>query len=237
MRPCGYYDPGLFLINLSLDRHNRDRCGRQHRLFVTEFFKPLNEKENMSSVESDEKPKKPSVNLNQRNCWEFFNISQSAGKGIQNWNGGRKVMKKNGSTCMVIWCLILLSVISCAKKYVGVRQNTSRWCKINNLPSKCSYQDKYFSWDFTISKVEKGQEYIVQGSANGSKGDVKSIGRLDHAKSQFYLVMAYKDVIVDTVPLTLMGDDILSPIPFKQKFSYEGNFDAAAIFWEAYLRG
>ena len=131
----------------------------------------------------------------------------------------------------------VLGCLACAKQYEGKHYNTSRWSQIYQLPAKCTQTDKWFDWKFSIEKGSKINEFILIGTADGSKKDAKSFTHIVLEKSKFSLILANNGTVVDNISFHLIGTDINSPISFKRRFECQSSFDAAAIFWKAWVRG
>ena len=131
----------------------------------------------------------------------------------------------------------ILGCLACGKQHVGMNYNTSGWSQIYQLPAKCTQNDKWFVWEFSIEKGSKENEYIFIGTADGSKRGAKSVGNLVIAESRFSLILANNGTVVDNIPFRLRGRDISSPIPFEKKFECQSSFNAAAIFWSAKVQG
>ena len=132
---------------------------------------------------------------------------------------------------------LILGCLACAKQYVGKQFNTSGWSQIYRLPANCTQTDEWFVWKFSIEKGSKENEYILIGTADGSRGGAKSIGNIVPNKSRFSLIIANNGTVIDNIPFFLMGYDIHAPISFKRKFECQSPFNAAIIDWSASVRG
>ena len=131
----------------------------------------------------------------------------------------------------------ILGWLACGKQYVGMQVNTSGWSQIYQLPAYCMQNDKWFVWKYSIEKGSKENEYILMGTADGSKGGAKSVGNLVLNESRFSLILANYGTVVDNISFVLRGSDITSPIPFEKKFECQSPFNAATIFWSAKVQG
>jgi len=131
----------------------------------------------------------------------------------------------------------IVGCLACGKQYVGMPCNTSEWSQIYQLPAICTQNDQWFVWKYSIEKGSKENEYILIGTADGSKRGAKSIGNIVLHESRFSLILANNDTVVDNIPFLLRGRDINSPIPFEKKFECQSSFNAAAIFWNAKVQG
>jgi hypothetical protein len=131
----------------------------------------------------------------------------------------------------------ILGCLACGKQHVGMQYNTSGWSQIYQLPAKCTQNDQWFVWEYSIEKGSKENEYILIGTADGSKKGAKSIGNIVLAESRFSLILANNGTVVDNITFLLRGWDISSPIPFKKKFECQSSFNSAAIFWSAKVQG
>jgi hypothetical protein len=134
---------------------------------------------------------------------------------------------------------LVLNSISCSKRFVGRKVNTNsmRWSKVDHFPKNCFHSDKTFHWEYTIDKGDHPNEYVVTGYADGTRGNMRSIGRLVPSKSNFYIILANDNVIVDTFTFNLPGQSVTSKMNFKKKFTCEMEFNSITIFWQAYFRG
>ncbi len=131
----------------------------------------------------------------------------------------------------------ILGCLACGKQHVGMQYNTSGWSQIYQLPAKCTQNDQWFVWEYSIEKGSKENEYILIGTADGSKKGAKSVGNLVLNESRFSLILANNGTVVDNITFLLRGWDISSPIPFKKKFECQSSFNSAAIFWSAKVQG
>jgi hypothetical protein len=129
--------------------------------------------------------------------------------------------------------------VSCGKEFVGrqVNTNTQYWCQINALLSTCAQEDKWFVWEYSIEKGSKENEYILKGTADGSRGGAKSIGNIVLSESRFSLILANNGTVVDNINFRLGGNEINAPVSFKKIFECQSSFNAATIFWSAKVQG
>ena len=169
---------------------------------------------------------------------DFFQSNQFKGSEDMN-NFYRIICFRNGSRngLILITLFLVINSVSCGKQFVGRQVNTQYWCQINALPATCVQMDKWFVWEYSIDKGSKENEYILIGTADGSKGGAKSIGNIVPNKSRFSLIIANNGTVIDNIPFFLMGYDIHAPISFKRKFECQSPFNAAIIDWSASVRG
>ena len=131
----------------------------------------------------------------------------------------------------------ILGCLACGKQHVGMHYNTSGWTQIYRLPANGTQTDQWFFWKFTIERGSKENEYILIGTADGSRGSAKSVGNIVPNKSRFSLILANNGTVVDNIPFMLSGTDVNAPISFKRKFECQSPFNAAIIDWSAYVQG
>jgi hypothetical protein len=151
---------------------------------------------------------------------------------------GVGVWKKHPFVFIFLGFLIVFSLlsISCTKRFVGRSVSTYHWCKAYSFPATCSRHDNWFLWEYTVETGNRDKEFIVKGFADGGSGAAKSFNQLLPSKSNFYVVLAYNNKVVDSFIFGLPAAKVNSPIPFKKAFTCENKFDAVTIYWEAWVR-
>ena len=131
----------------------------------------------------------------------------------------------------------ILGCLACGKQYVGMHYNTSGWSQIYQLPAKCTQNDQWFVWKYSIEKGSKENEYILKGTADGSRGGAKSVGNIVLSESRFSLILANNGTVVENINFRLRGNEINAPVSFKKIFECQSSFNAATIFWSATVQG
>ena len=122
---------------------------------------------------------------------------------------------------LIVTSLLWVNIIACSlpKPYVGEKYNTLFWCHCTDYPKDCVQKTEYFVYEYTVSEGETGDEYIIQGTMDGSGGSVKSWSSIVHNESQFRILLANDSVVVDNIPFRPMGDRLTGKIPFKTNFT------------------
>ena len=135
--------------------------------------------------------------------------------------------------------VVSFGLLSCTKRFVGVSVDTNKvyWCRHYIYPNTCTYEDQWFMWNYTLSRGEEENEFILQGTADGTMGGAKSIGSLVPSESNFYLILSKNNIVVDSIVFNLPPVKVTSKIPFKKRFKCEVEFDSSSIWWEASVRG
>ncbi len=131
----------------------------------------------------------------------------------------------------------ILGCLACGKQHVGKHYNTSGWTQIYRLPVNGTQTDQWFVWKFTIERGSKENEYILIGTADGSKGGAKSIGNIVPSESSFSLILANNGTVIANISFHLRGTDVNAPISFKRKFECQSPFNAAIIDWSVSVQG
>ena len=153
----------------------------------------------------------------------------------------RIICFRNGSRngLILITLFLVINSVSCGKEFVGrqVNTNTQNWCQINALLSTCVQNDQWFVWEYSIEKGSKENEYILKGTADGSRGGAKSVGNIVLSESRFSLILANNDTVVENINFRLRGNEINAPVSFKKIFECQSSFNAATIFWSATVQG
>ena len=138
---------------------------------------------------------------------------------------------------ILITLFLVINSVSCGKQFVGRQFNTQYWCQITTLPSTCVQKDECFFWEYSIEKGSKQNEFILKGTADGSRGSAKSIGNIVLSESRFSLILANNGTVVDNINFLLLGNEINAPVSFKRIFECQSSFNAAIIFWSAKVQG
>lgn len=140
---------------------------------------------------------------------------------------------------LIITFVALLTIPACYKPYIGytVDRDAQYCCIANELPTACSTIDNGFAWRYTITRGKDPGSYILEGTADGSVGEAKSIGTIDTSHSKFWLLLINDSTVVETVSFLLSAKDIIMLNHFKREFVTDQPFDAATITWEVHVRG
>ncbi len=139
----------------------------------------------------------------------------------------------------MIACLMasILMVSGCKllNPYVGRTVDTKSWYKYENNMSYTDLSDAV-TIKFSISESNEPGEYNLEGTLDGSKGSLKSIDHLVTQDSNFFLLLAKDNVIVECVAFIPRGLDHTHKLPFKRSFKSE-QFDSISIGYTMSVRG
>lgn len=128
---------------------------------------------------------------------------------------------------------------SCSNPYIGRKVAYSPYsnCYCFSFPKSCTIEDNCFIFDFEIRRGNTETEYILNGTCDGGKGDIKSWAHLNPRDCRFVLMLIKGDTIVDNVSFYPKGTDHTHKMPFNKTFKTDQDFDSVRIYWKVSVRG
>lgn len=94
-------------------------------------------------------------------------------------------------------------------------------------------------FNFTITKSDVEQEYILDGFIDPTQGDLKSWANMMDTGTHFSMIVANEGHVIDAVsfrPVSAYGE-LGNTMPFHIKFTQPDGFDAVAFAWRMRMRG
>lgn len=137
-----------------------------------------------------------------------------------------------------------ISLISCGqKRYVGERVDYSApyWCGyseyIYNGEKRCILDVSGVIFDFLI-KSESEDTWLIEGTIDLSRGDLKSADHIDEARTRFFMLVAKDGCIIDNVVFRprFIGN-IGQNASFKFRYTMDGGFSAITFGYNLTVKG
>jgi hypothetical protein len=116
------------------------------------------------------------------------------------------------------------------KPYVGRMIDSSGWPKLV-LEKKIVIQTNAADFELTITRMDDGETYVVEGTMDGSNGSLKSIDHMIVQDCSFSLILTKDNRIVDNVSFFPLGTDHTRKLPFKRTFKTVP-FDSVQISYQ-----
>lgn len=136
---------------------------------------------------------------------------------------------------IIFLVLILISLLSCASRYVGrtVIMSHPTVCKFKSFPNTCVTSDENFEITYNIEKLNEGNKYYVEGSARycGSATWESFSG------ANFTLLLVKDTVIVETIQIASGQGSLGRTVKFSRQFTTKGDFEAVLISYGMNVRG
>jgi len=137
----------------------------------------------------------------------------------------------------IIFLLLIFAIatFSSCSSYVGrtVEMSHSSVCDCRTLPKLCTASDGNFIINYTVSRLNETDTFLVEGSATyqGSATWESFSGAF------FTLLLVKDDVIVETVSVAGGQGSLSGTIIFKSKFKTENKFEASLILYNMDVKG
>lgn len=144
---------------------------------------------------------------------------------------------------IMICCLGFVS--GCSKRFVGqpINYNWEGWClydaDLNAGEKHCRLPSGALIFDFTITRSENENDYLIDGHIDPTQGEIKSWGHMMDTGTRFSVVVANDGYVIDTIsfrPVSAYGG-LGNKLPFNIRFTNPEGFDAVAFVWKMSIRG